>query len=66
MNKKGVEIIMKRKYIQPKVDIVNLTSTTSFLAGSTQEGADDNFNEGGSDDDFNEIDDGNAPADPWA
>lgn len=58
---------MKRKYVQPKVDIVNLTSTTSFLESSpvqTEGTADDNLIKDGSGDDF--IDDGNTPADPWA
>ena len=66
MNKKGVEIIMKRKYIQPRADIVNLASTTSFLEGSTLGGANDSNTEGSDPDDFTEVDDGNAPADPWA
>jgi len=58
---------MKKEYIQPKVDIVNLTSTTSFLAGSTQEGAKDEWADGDdSGNDWNDDEGNNAPADPWA
>ena len=61
---------MKREYVQPKVDIINLTSTTSFLAGSTQEGAKDEWGGEDGDDSGNDYTDGgnsgNAPADPWA
>ena len=63
---------MKREYIQPRVDIVNLTSTTSFLtASTTQPGTEtttpDSEEWTGDGNDFGD-DDGNTntPADPWA
>lgn len=52
---------MKREYIQPKVDVINLAALTEFLAGST-EGEITNPGDG---DDWDE-EDGNSPADPWA
>ena len=50
---------MKRKYVQPKVDIINLSSTTEFLAGSTDGTATDDVvgdgNDGLEDADGNTI-----------
>ena len=57
---------MKKEYIQPKVDIINLSSITEFLAGSTDGTATDDV--GGDGNDGLEDEDGNTntPSDPWA
>ncbi len=52
---------MRREYVQPKLEVVDLTAFADFLAGST-EGEITNPGDGN---DWEDEDD-NTPADPWA